>query len=237
VPREDGVAGNWYRCSVTSSPSITIGAGNSGVSYTPVGPETNDTIAIYHRTTAFNSSFSNGGDPLISVGVLTNGRNFIEVRAETSGATVLTTAAEVVAAINADPVASLLVTAAPVGDGTGLMAAGSGWSNWSLLLANAATNPAEGSWVRAICEVYNRDQIRDVGQLRLWRTTPSSTSLRTLPTTIPASTILLPSRRWLIATPWHQIGSGESGWRAQMSFGAEKGTVDIGRFGVQLYNG
>jgi lysophospholipase L1-like esterase len=237
VAREDGIAGDWYRCAVTSSPSISIGTGNSGVAYTPVSPQTNETIAIYHRTNVYSNNFSNGGSPRIIVAETDNGRKFIEVRSETTGSTATTTAAQVVAAINAHPEASLLVTASAVGDGTGVMASGSGWPVWSLLLANAATNPAEGLWVRAICEFHNRDQIREVGQLRLWRTTPSSTSLRTLPTSLTASTILLPSRRWVIATPWHQIGSGESGWRAQMNFGAEKGTVDIGRFGVQVYNG
>lgn len=237
VSRDDGIAGNFYRCNILSSPSLTIGTGNSGVSYTPVSPETNSTIAIYHRTSQFNGPFSNGGLPQISVLETTNGRKFIEVRAEMSSSTVVTsTASNVVTAVNNNPAASALVTASLVGNGTGLMAPGSGFSDWSLTLSAASTDPAAGSWVRAICEVKVRDPMRSLCLLRLWRQTPLNATLRSIPAGPAASTMALEPHTWVFWTPWYQVQEGDSGWRAQFNFGQEEGTVDIGRFSVQVYD-
>ena len=234
VKRNDGIAGDFYRCEVSSSPVLVIGSGNSGVSYTPVGEETTDTLAIHQRTVHNNATFSNGGLPRITVGVLNNGRKFIEVRAEMNSNKPLTTAAEVVMAIAADSEASMLVTASATGDGTGKVEPGTAWENWNLRNTAASINPPAGSWVRAICEITNRSAMRYLF-LRLSRSAPANATLRSISAATPGSTILIPPRRWVIATPWHQIGEGETGWSARIAFGQEKGIYDIGRFGIQVY--
>lgn len=235
IARDDGVAGNWYRCSITGSPSIVIGSGNSGVSYAPVSPETNATVFVFHRINLYNSNFTNGGLPLITVSTATDGRKIIEVRSETSGLTSITTAAQVVAAITASAEASALVTASLVGDGTGIMTAGSGWNSWSLLLNNSSTPPTTGQYIRLICELRNSAPMRNISNFRLWRTTPLSASLRTMGGIATPSGVLIPARKWVLTTPWYQVQSGDSGWRGQIQFGGALGNYDIGRFGAQVY--
>lgn len=235
VARTDGVVGNWTRLSTTGSPTISIGAGNAGVLYTPKGGETTSTVFVVHRVSAANQGYT-GDDPTILVSEDDAGRKWIEVRANTTGFTSTTTAAEAVAAINQDAAASALVTASPVGDGTGVIKQGSGWDSWSLLLDNAATNPPDGSWVRGVIEINNSAYIRHLFA-RLWRTTPFSPTLRDIEASIEMGTKLIGPNRWVITTPWYQTQSGDSGWRIQLQFSSDIGNVDIGRFGVQVYGG
>jgi hypothetical protein len=237
VAREDGVAGNWRRFVVTSSPApITIGTGNSGVTYTLVGGSglTYDQISVYHRTNISNNNFT-AEDPRVSVFTTDTGRTHIEVRAATTGLTATTSAQKVVNAINAHPVASLLVTASLTGDGTGVMAAGDGWTAFANTLSSAPTNPNPGQWVRAVAEILTHQPSREL-RLRLNRSSPSFVSpIRDLRTTIPTSSINPPARLYVLTTPWLQIAEGESGWAARLEFRRDLGTYDVGRFGVQVY--
>lgn len=238
IARDDGIAGNWYRCVISSSPSISIGTGNSGISYAPIAPETLDTVRVYHRTTLGpnqNFPFSGPKVPRISVTTTDDGRKLIEVRSATTGSTALTTASEVVAAIAAHPEASLLVTPTLLGNGSGVIAQGDSWNAWSLLLANAATNPVAGKWVRLICEIRNGSPAQAFSVFRLWRTTPFNAGLRSARSNASSTGLMIPSRKWVLTTPWYQVQSGDSGWRGQINFGGSLGTYDIGRFGVQVY--
>jgi lysophospholipase L1-like esterase len=234
VPRDDGVPGNWERYSIEDSPSVEIGTGNSGVSYSPIGPVTKEDVHIYHRVAQFNSNYT-GDNPTILVSTDDAGKNYIEVRSDTTGITATTTAGDVVSAINAHPEASLLVTASNVGDGSGLMIQGDSWEAWSLIVSNADTDPTDGDWVRAIAEVYPRGPIRRLF-LRLWRSTPFSATLRSVNASSTAGAAMIPGEKVTLATPWYQVQAGDSGWRAQLQFGGNVADYDVGRFGVQKLN-
>lgn len=102
----------WVNTSRPVAAALSIGAGNAGVRYTALedGPVGND-ITIAHVAQA-------GANAPTDVQV---DGNDIVVRLETGGVagTETATAAEVMAAVNNDPAASLLVVASLLGDGSG----------------------------------------------------------------------------------------------------------------------
>jgi len=228
LARTDGIAGNWLRAVISGKPAPTIGTGNTGIAYAPVPPLTSDDFHVVHRRDA---NFSNGGVPQLRVYETPQGRKILEVRLETVNFVIQNSAASVAAAVNTNPTTSPYLSASPVGDGSSACAFGNSLDSW-YVRSNGTANPQAGRSVRALAEIKLPPGSQFLG-LSLFRTTPFSASLRSVTPPGRINSLPLPDGTVILATPWHVVQSGDSGFKAVIQFGGELGTYDLGRCWVQ----